>query len=58
VKIVVNCWLCSLLGARFFALAETGRGAHPAFYTMDMRSFPGRGFNHPPAHLVPRLKKE
>ena len=49
-------------GGRFFALVQTGPGAHPASYTIGIGSFlgvkrPGRGVEHPP-HLAPRLKKE
>jgi hypothetical protein len=50
-------------GARFSAPVQTGRGAHPASYTMDTVSLipgvkrPGRGVDHPP-HPAPRLKKE
>ena len=44
-------------GARFFAPVQTGRGAHPASYTMGTGSFPGvkrsgRGVDHPPASSV------
>ena len=40
-------------GAKFYAPAQTGPGAHPASYTMGTGSFPGvkrpgRGFYHPP----------
>ena len=35
---------------------QTGLGAHPASYTMDIGSFLGRAVHHPP-HLAPRLKK-
>jgi hypothetical protein len=50
------------VGARFFAPAQTGPGAHPASYTMGIGSFtgvkrPGRGVDHPP-HLTLKLKKE
>jgi hypothetical protein len=50
------------VGARFSALVQTGRGAHPAFYTMCTGSFPevkwpDRGVDHP-SHIVPRLKKK
>ena len=51
-------------GARFSAPIQTGRGAHPASYTMGTGSLcrggvkrPGRGVDHPPL-LAPRLKKE
>ena len=49
-------------GARFSVPVQTGSGAHPAFYTVGTRSFPGvkrlgRGVDHPP-HLMPRSKKE
>ena len=41
------------VGARFSATAQTGPGAHPAFYKMSTISFtgvkrPGRGVEHPP----------
>jgi hypothetical protein len=41
-----------LVGVRFSAPLQTGPGAHPAFYTMDMGSFPGvkwvgGGTHHP-----------
>ena len=41
----------------------TGLGAHPAAYAMGAWSFPGvkrqgRGFDHLPPHLAPRLMKE
>jgi hypothetical protein len=41
------------VGARFFAPAQTGPGAHPASYTMGTGSFPGVkrsgcGTDHPP----------
>jgi len=50
------------VGARFSSPVQTGRGAHPASYTMGTGSFPGvklpgRGVDYPP-HLAPRLKKE
>jgi hypothetical protein len=40
-------------GGRFSAPVQTGAGAHPAFYTTGIGSFPGverpgRGVNHPP----------
>ena len=40
-------------GSRFSAPVQTGPGAHPAFYTMGIGSFPkakrpGRGADHPP----------
>jgi hypothetical protein len=51
------------VGARFSAPIQTGPGAHPASYTMDIgslsRTNSGRGVEltaHP--HLVPGLKKE
>ena len=49
--------------AKFSAPVQTGPGAHPASYAMDTGSFPGvkrpgRGVDHPPLHLAPRLKKE
>jgi hypothetical protein len=53
-----------LVGAIFSAPVRTGPGAHPAPYTIGYRvSFPeikrpGRGVNHPPPHLAPRIKKE
>ena len=55
---VIESWW----GARFSAPFQTGPGAHPAFYIMGTRSFPGakrpgRGVYHPP-HLAPRLKEE
>jgi hypothetical protein len=48
-------------GSRFSALVQTGRGAHPASYTVVTGSFPGikwpgRGFDHPP-HIVRRSKR-
>ena len=50
------------VGAKFSAPAQTGPGAHSAFYTMGVRSFtgvkrPARGVEHPP-RLAPRLKRE
>jgi hypothetical protein len=47
---------------RFFALVQTGPGAHPASYIMGTGSFPGvkrpgRGIDHHP-HLALRLRKE
>jgi hypothetical protein len=41
------------VGARFYAVVQTGPGAHPASYTMGTGSFPGvkrpgRGVDHPP----------
>ena len=41
------------VGARFSALVQTGRRAHPASYTVGTGSFPGvkqsgRGIDHPP----------
>jgi len=41
------------VGARFSAPVQTGRGAHPASYTIRTGSFPGvkrpgRGVDHPP----------
>jgi len=41
------------VGARFSAPIQTGPGAHPASYTMGIRSFlevkrPGRDVDHPP----------
>jgi len=50
------------VGAIFFALVQTGPGAHPVSCTMGTGSFPGikppgRGVDHS-AHLAPRLKKE
>jgi hypothetical protein len=40
-------------GARFSTLVQTGRGAHPAYYTVGTGSFSGvkrrgRGVDHPP----------
>jgi hypothetical protein len=37
---------------RFYALVQTGPGAHPAYHTMDIGSFlaveqPGHGINYP-----------
>ena len=51
------------VGARFSAPVKTGPGAHPASYTMGTESFPGvkrpgRGLDHTPPHIAPRLKKE
>jgi len=51
-----------MVGMRFYALVQTGHGAHPASYTMGTRSFPGvkwprQGVDHPP-HLAVRLKEE
>jgi len=48
---------------RFSAPVQAGPGAHTASSTMGTRSFPGvkwlgRGNDHPPPHLAPRLKKE
>jgi hypothetical protein len=42
------------VGARFFAPAQNGPGAHPASYKMGTVSFPGvqrpgRGVDHPPS---------
>jgi len=50
------------VGTTFSAPVQIGPGAHPAFYTMGTRSFPGvkqpgRGVEHPP-HLAMTLKKE
>jgi hypothetical protein len=44
----------SRLEARFSAHVQTGRGAHPASYTMGTGSFPGvkrpgHGIDHPPS---------
>jgi len=41
------------VGARFSVPVQTGPGAHPAYYTMGIGSFPGvkrpgRGVDHPP----------
>jgi hypothetical protein len=52
----------NLAETRFYASAQTGRGAHPAFYTestgyLPRPKPPGRGVLDPP-YLVPRLKKE
>jgi len=46
----------------FSAPVQTGRGAHPASYTMGTGSFPGvkwtgRGVDHPP-HLAPKERVE
>jgi hypothetical protein len=48
-------------GARFFALVQTGPGAHPASCTMGTESFPGvkrpgRGADHHP-FLAPKSRK-
>jgi len=48
------------VGARFSAPFQTGPGAHPASYTMDIESFPGAnrpglGVDHPP-HLAGKGK--
>jgi len=53
----------SLWGVRFSEPVQNGPGAHPASCTMGTGSFPGverlgRDIDHPPTHLVPRLKKE
>jgi len=45
--------------ARFYAVVQTGPGAHPTSYTIGTGSFPevkrpGRGVDHP-SHLAPRL---
>jgi len=50
------------MGVRYSAPVKTSPGAHPASYTMGIRSFPGvnqtrRGIDHPTL-LVLRLKKE
>ena len=50
------------VAARFSEFVQTGRGAHPASYTVSTGCFPavkrpGRGVDHPP-HLAPRLKEE
>jgi hypothetical protein len=51
-----------LVGVRFSAPVRTGRGTHPASYTMRTRSFLGVQWQgmamstHP--YLAPRLKKE
>ena len=50
-------------GARFSAPVQTGPEAHPASYTMGTGSFPGvkrpgRGVDHQPSHLAPRLKEQ
>ena len=49
--------------ARFSTPVQTGPGAHPAFCATNNGSFPGvkrsgRGVDHPPPHLAPRLKEE
>ena len=49
-------------GRDFSAPVQTGRGAHPAYYTMATGSFlgvnrSGSGVDHPP-HLMLRLKKK
>jgi hypothetical protein len=49
-------------GARYSARLQNGSEAHPAFYTMGTRSFPGvkrpgRGVDHS-SHLASGLKKE
>jgi hypothetical protein len=49
------------VGARFSAPAQTGRGAHPTFYTMGTGFFPGgkaagAWLDHP-THIAPMLKK-
>jgi hypothetical protein len=49
-------------GVRFSASVQSGRGSHPASYTIGTESFlgvkmPGRGVNNQP-HLAPKLKKE
>jgi hypothetical protein len=52
------------MGSGFSALAQTGRGTHPAFCTVGYRvsfpgvKWPGRGVNHPYPLVAPRLKKE
>ena len=55
--VIVSPW-----GARFSELVQTGRGAHPASYTIGTAAFQGgeqprRDADNPP-HLAPRLKKE
>jgi hypothetical protein len=51
-----------LVGVRFSAPIQSGRGAHPALYTMGTGSFPGikqlrRGIHHlPPSSTM--VKKE
>jgi hypothetical protein len=50
-----------LVGARFSAPVQTGRGGHPASYIMGTGLFPalkqpGCGVYNPP-YLAPRLKK-
>jgi hypothetical protein len=51
-----------LVGARFSALVQTGRGAHPAFCTMGTGSFPGvesgRGVTLNPHPLLVRGLKQ
>ena len=52
-----RCW------RDFSVPVRTVSGAHPASYTKGTGSLlgvkrPGRGLDHPPPHLAPRLKKE
>jgi len=51
-----------LVGTSFSAPVQTGRGAHPTFYTMGTGSFPmvkrpGISVDHPHP-IAPSLKKE
>ena len=50
------------VGARFSAPVHTGPEAHPAYYTMGTRSFPGvkrpgRGVDHPPPPSSAEVKE-
>jgi hypothetical protein len=51
--IIIIPWIQSRWGARYSLPVQTGRGAHPASYTVGTGSFPGvkrpgRGVDHPP----------
>jgi hypothetical protein len=55
IKKIIPVW------ARFFAHVQTGPGVHPASFTMGTGSFPGvkrpgRGADHLPPPLAPRLR--
>jgi hypothetical protein len=52
-----DCYIGSLLLCAVMSLVQTGRGAHPATYTMGTRSFlgvkqPGRVAGHPPQSIA------
>jgi hypothetical protein len=52
-----DCYTGNLLLCEAMSLIQTGRGAHPAIYTMGTRSFPGVKrpgpvAGHPPASIA------